>query len=53
MVKLIRVDGCWNCPFYEQMEGRTTIWHTCRYNQRTVKNEYYDSLFDFCELEEV
>ena len=25
MVKLIRVDGCWNCPFYEQMEGRTTI----------------------------
>ncbi len=52
MARIIRVDGCWNCPFYELYDGRTNVYHTCRENNRTVKGDFM-ILFRFCELEEM
>ena len=50
MVKIIRVDGCHLCPFYERYVGRSSVYHTCRHSQKTVKYDF-TILFRFCELE--
>lgn len=52
MTKIIKVDGCHLCPFYERYEGRTNVYHTCHENNRTVKGDFM-ILYKFCELEEV
>ena len=39
-------------PFYERFTGREHVYHTCRENNRTVKNDFM-ILYKFCELEEV
>ena len=52
MTKIIRVDGCHNCPFYERFTGRENVYHTCRENNRTVKGDFM-ILFRFCELEDL
>ena len=52
MVKIIRVDSCWNCPFYERFTGRVNVYHTCHYNNRTVQKDF-TILFRFCELEDL
>ena len=52
MVKIIRVDGCHNCPFYVRFTGRENVYHTCRENNRTVKGDF-TILFRFCELEDL
>ena len=51
MTKIIRVDGCHLCPFYERYEGRVNVYHTCRHSQKTVKNDF-TILFRFCELQD-
>ena len=52
MVKIIRVTSCSDCPYYELYQGRRNVYHTCRENNRTVKNDFM-ILFRFCELEEM
>ena len=52
MTKIIRVGGCWNCPFYERFTGREHVYHTCHQNNRTVQADFM-ILFRFCELEEI
>ena len=52
MTRMIRVEGCHLCPFYERYDGRASVYHTCRHSQKTVKNDFM-ILFRFCELEEV
>ena len=51
-MKIIRVDGCHLCPFYERYDGRASVFHTCKYSCNTVKNDF-TILFRFCELEEM
>lgn len=52
MVKLIKVDGCWNCPYYRRYEGRENVYHTCYENNRTTRGNF-ELLFRYCELEEI
>ena len=52
MTRIIKVDGCWNCPYYERFVGHTNVYHTCRENNRTVQKDFM-ILYKFCELEEV
>lgn len=51
-MKIIRVTDCGDCPFYERFTGRENVYHTCNYNNRTVKKDFM-ILYKFCELEEV
>ena len=52
IMKMIRVTDCQDCPYYELYDGRRNVYHTCRENNRTVKNDFM-ILYKFCELEEV
>ena len=52
MTRIIRVDGCHLCPFYERYEGRTNVYHTCRHSCKTVKKDF-EILWKFCELEDL
>ena len=49
-MKIIRVNDCQDCAYYERYEGRNNVYHTCRHSQKTVKNDF-TILFRFCELE--
>ena len=52
LMKIIRVDGCHLCPFYERFTGREHVYHTCHHSNKTVK-ENFEILWKFCELEEM
>lgn len=49
-MKVIRVTDCCDCPYYERYDGRTSVYHTCRENNRTVKKDFM-ILYKFCELQ--
>ena len=51
-LKLLGWMGATIVPFYERFTGREHVYHTCRENNRTVKNDFM-ILYKFCELEEV
>jgi len=51
MTKIIRVEDCHTCPFYERFTGRSNVYHTCQENCRTVKGDFM-ILFKFCELQD-
>jgi len=52
MVKVLMVNDCQDCPFYEGFIGRTHTYHTCHHSNKTVKDDF-TILFRFCELEEL
>ena len=51
-MKVIRITDCGDCPFYERFVGREHIYHTCNYNNRTVRKDFM-ILYKFCELEDI
>ena len=51
-MRIIKVTDCQDCPFYDRLEGRREIYHTCHHSNKTVKNDF-SILFRFCELEEL
>ena len=51
-MKIIKVNDCSDCPYYEQFIGRENVYHTCRENNRTVQKDYM-ILYRFCELEDI
>ena len=51
-MKIIEVNDCQDCPYYERFQGKEHIYHNCNENNRTVKNDFM-ILYKFCELEEV
>ena len=51
-MKIIEVNDCQDCPYYERFQGKEHIYHTCHFNNRTTKNNF-EVLLDYCELTEV
>lgn len=51
-MKIIEVNDCQDCPYYERYAGKSSVYHTCRHSCKTVKEDF-SILWKFCELEEV
>ena len=51
-MKIIEVNDCQDCPYYERFQGKEHIYHTCHYNNRTTKGNF-EVLLKYCELEEI
>lgn len=51
-MRLIRVEDCSVCPFYERLVGRTVLYHYCRDSNMVIKGDFM-GLFKYCELEEM
>ena len=51
-MKIMEVNDCQDCPYYERFTGRENVYHTCHQNQRTVQKDFM-ILYKFCELEDL
>lgn len=49
-MKVIKVEDCSLCPYYERLEGREHIYHTCKHANTVLKDGHYMSLFRHCKL---
>lgn len=51
-MRVIKVEDCSVCPYYERLVGRSVLYHYCGDSHMVIKGDFM-GLFKYCELEEM